>query len=131
MKKKIKIVISLIIIVALIFIPNINSFAASSLDDIVNGASSFLNEGANSGSVPITDDEMRNTSNLLVDVLTVLGIVIIVIWGMVLGIRFIIGSVEEQAEVKKALLPYGVGCVIIFGAFTIWRVVVTIASQLG
>ena len=36
------------------------------------------------------------------------------------------GSVEQKAKVKDSLVPYIVGCTVIFGAFGIWKLVVTI-----
>ena len=41
------------------------------------------------------------------------------------------GSVEEQAKVKQTLVPYVAGCVVLFGAFTIWKIVVTIIQGSG
>ena len=38
-------------------------------------------------------------------------------------------GIEEKAEVKAMLVPYIVGCVILFGAFTIWKVVLTILQN--
>ena len=46
--------------------------------------------------------------------------------GIILGIQFMTGSVEQKAKVKDALVPYIAGCIIIFGAFGIWKLVVTI-----
>ena len=37
-----------------------------------------------------------------------------------------IGSTEEKAEIKKLLLPYVVGCLVVFGAFGIWKFVLTL-----
>ena len=138
MKKIIKIIFCLIIVIALIIMPNQGFAASSSSDnppptfgDVLNAGSSFINSGVNSNTIVPTDESIRATSNLIYNVLPILGILIIIIWGMVLGIKFITGSVEQQAEVKKGLIPYGVGCVIIFGAYTIWSIVVNIASQFG
>ena len=68
-------------------------------------------------------------SNTVYNILFILGIVIAVIWGLVIAIKFITGSVEEKAEVKKTLIPYVAGCVVLFGAFTIWKIVVTILQS--
>ena len=35
-----------------------------------------------------------------------------------------LGSVEQKAEVQKALVPYVIGCIVIAGAFIIWRLVI-------
>ena len=31
-----------------------------------------------------------------------------------------------KAEAKKALVPYAIGCAVVFGSFTIWKIVVTV-----
>ena len=35
-------------------------------------------------------------------------------------------GVEEKAEYKKHLLPFIIGCIVIYGSLGIWRIVVTI-----
>ena len=39
------------------------------------------------------------------------------------------GSSTQKAETKELLIPYVVGCVIIFGAFGIWKLVVNMLNQ--
>ncbi len=39
-------------------------------------------------------------------------------------------SIEEKAEAKKLLVPYVVGCVMVFGGFAIWKLVVTILQSI-
>ena len=39
------------------------------------------------------------------------------------------GSVEQKAKVKDALVPYIVGCIVIFGAFGIWKLVLTLLES--
>lgn len=50
--------------------------------------------------------------------------------GTVLGIQFMVASAEDKAEVKKALVPYVIGCIVIFGAFTIWSIAVNIGQDI-
>ena len=38
-------------------------------------------------------------------------------------------SVEEQAKVKETLIIYAVGCIVTFGAFGIWKMVIEIMKQ--
>ena len=40
------------------------------------------------------------------------------------------GSVEQKAKVKDSLVPYIVGCIVIFGAFGIWKLVIQILNNL-
>ncbi len=130
MKKIIKFVICIIMIIAILIL-NTNSVTASSLGDIINSGSNFINSGANTNAIVPNEEGIRDTSNFIFNIVFTLGIIILIIWGMVLGIKFITGSVEEQADVKKGLFPYGVGCIIIFSGYAIWRIVVIIASQIA
>lgn len=50
--------------------------------------------------------------------------------GTILGIQFMIASAEEKAKVKETLVPYIVGCIVIFGAFTIWSIVVNLGQDI-
>ena len=130
MKKNIKFIICFILLIILIFTLTTSSFAAeSSVGGIISSGQSFINAGANSNTALPTEENIRDMSNLIYNVLFILGIVIMCIWGMVLGIKFITGSVAEQAEVKKSLLPYGAGCAMILCGYIIWKVVVNIAQQ--
>lgn len=38
---------------------------------------------------------------------------------MIIGIKYVTGSVEEKAEYKKTMMPYLIGCFILMGASTI------------
>ena len=52
-----------------------------------------------------------------------------VVVGMVLGIQFMAASADEKAKVKEALMPFVVGCIIVFGAFTIWKIAVNLGND--
>ena len=40
-----------------------------------------------------------------------------------------VGSVDQKAKVKDSLIQYIVGCIVIFGAFGIWKIVLTILEN--
>ncbi len=50
----------------------------------------------------------------IVNGLTTIGTVIAVVGLMILGIKYITGSVEQKAEYKKTMIPYLLGCIFIF-----------------
>lgn len=99
--------------------------ASSSIDDMINDAKSFISQGiikyANDG-----DKSLKNVSNTVYNILLVSGTSIAVIMGAILGIKLMASGVEQKAEVKKLLIPYVVGCIVIFGGFGIWKLAVTI-----
>ena len=121
-----KIIFILVIILTIFFIPT-NHIYASSIGDIISGADDFITEGK--GQQPINSENLKNLSDELYNVLLAIGVVIAVIVGLVLGIQFMTGSVEQKSKIKEALVPYIVGCVVIFGAFGIWKLVVTILQN--
>lgn len=100
------------------------------LDDIFNLADDFFNSGLENEGRVINLGNLQITSNFVYNILLSIAIVVAVIWGMILGIQFLIGSAEQRAETKKALAPYLVGCVVIFGAFGIWAFVVNILQTI-
>ena len=117
-----KVLFVLLIIILLICSTNI--VQATSISNIIKGADEFIKNGSSETS--IDSDNLKKMSDIIYNVLLIIGIVIAVIAGAILGIQFITGSVEQKAKVKDSLIPFVVGCVIIFGAFGIWKLVITI-----
>lgn len=130
----IKIVFAIISIMLIIPLANSTVYATDdrhTVSGIFDGADKFINAGQSKTDMGFNEDTMKDMSNLLYNILLVIGIAIAVIVGMVIGIKFMTGSVEEQAKVKQTLVPYVAGCVVLFGAFTIWKIVVTIIQGSG
>ena len=131
-----KILISFFIILITIFTFTFNSsvYAQTSLDgstgtvdDIMSGADSFVNEGESN--VSIDENLLGETAGFLYNMLLAFGIITAVIVGSILGIKYMIGSVKEKAEYKQTLLAYLISCVVVFGAFGIWKLVINILSS--
>ena len=129
MKKYKKLLINIMVIFIILFNLFIPNAYAGPLQDIMNRAEGFVNNGENGGNV-INNDALKEGSNTLYNVLLVIGIAVAFIWGIVLGIQFITGSLGEKADVKKNLIVYLVGCVIIFGAFGIWKLLLQLLETL-
>jgi hypothetical protein len=97
-----------------------------SAGEIVDEAQGFIDAGkkeTQDKGDPISGENLQAMSSMIYNILLVVGIIIAVAIAVILGIKFVTGGVEGQAEVKSAIIPFVVGCVIIFGAFTIWKVV--------
>lgn len=96
-----------------------------SLDKVMKGADDFLAIGSHS---PVDNDELKETSNILFNVLLGIAMIVAVIVGMVIGINFMVASVDEKAKIKEQLVPYAVGCGVVFGAFGIWKLAITMLA---
>ena len=130
MKKYKKLLINIMVIFIILFNLFIPNAYAGPLQDIMNRADGFVNNGENGGNV-INNDALKEGSNTLYNVLLVIGIAVAFIWGIVLGIQFITGSLGEKADVKKNLIVYIIGCIIIFGAFGIWKLLLQLLQPLA
>ncbi len=90
-------------------------------DDIIAGADRFIQSADTNNT--ISQDASQKAIDLLYNVFLAIGLVVAVAVGIVLGIQFMVASADGKAEVKEKLIPYTVGCVVIFGAFGIWKLV--------
>ncbi len=73
----------------------------------------------------ITPDQITGESNVevdldfidtLTDAVRIIGVFVAVGALMVIGIKYVTGSIEEKANYKKTMIPYIVGCFVLFGA---------------
>lgn len=97
---------------------------------VIGDGDSFIQKGSQHASGIFSTSELQDLSSTIYNVLLVVGIVIAVLLGAVLGVKFMIEGAEGKAEVQKALVPYVIGCIVIFGAFAIWKIVVTVLQGL-
>lgn len=94
--------------------------------EIIDGADAFIEIGEKDANSKINEADLANLSNTIYNILLTVGIIIAFIVGGILGIKYMIGGIEGQAEVKTMLVPYIIGCVVLFGAFTIWKIMVIV-----
>lgn len=125
MIKKVTITLIMTILLCMLFFPH-NIVQATSLSNILGGADNFVNQGKTDADNTLDMEALNNASDLVYNTLLILGTCIAVIIAVVLGIQFITGSVEQKVKVKESLIPFVIGCVVIFGAFGIWRLVIVI-----
>ena len=125
MIKKISLILILILIIS-ITILNGQEVKALSISNIIGGADDFVNSGQAQSENALNTQIITDTSNLIYNTFLIVGVCVAVIVGAVLGIQFITGSVEQKVKVKESLIPFIIGCVVIFGAFGIWRLVIVL-----
>lgn len=133
MKNKIQNIFKIIIIFFIILNIFIPKCKASFWSEIFDGGKEFVNTGKNAIEGSDSDNyidtkEVKNQLDKIYNILFSLGVALTVIIGAILGIKFMIGSVEEQAKIKDSLFPYLVGCIVIYGSFGIWKLIIEILS---
>ena len=103
---------------------NAQNGGSASLDDMMNDADDFVNSSG--GAIKYEQSALQDFSNNFYNIMLSVGVAVAVIMGGILGIKYMASSVEERATTKKTLIAYAVGCVVVFGGFAIWKLVVTI-----
>lgn len=118
-----------IIFISIIVVINITNICnASTLGDTLSGAQDFIQSG--NGNVSINSNNLQETSNSVYNTLLMISFIVVAIVGISLGIKFMMSGVEEKADVKKSLVTFFIGCVVVYGAFGIWKVLVTFLNTL-
>lgn len=130
-KRAIKIILTLIIII--LVTANYNIVQAQerdniTIEDVTGGAKNFIQSGTSQNN-PLDITGVQNVTDVLYNILLAVGIIVAVVVGLLIGIKYMTGSVAQKSETKQLLLPYIVGCVVIFGAFGIWKIVVELLNQ--
>ena len=120
-----------ILVISIIFLL-LSIFPSTVFSGWVSDAQSFLDAqyGADKTDksddfvIEIDQDMIQEASAGIYNMFRAVGMIITVVVGIILGITFMVASANDKAEVKEALIPYLVGCIVIFGAFGIWEIVV-------
>ena len=124
---KINKVIIKVLIISTIFFIFLNMQNTVNAGEFIGNARDFI--GLAGDDEVISEDGLKQISNSLLSILIPVGIVVSVLVTARLGAQFMWGSTENKAEVKQALVPWGISIFVLFSAYTIWKVVVDILSS--
>lgn len=121
MKIKLKLIIVMILIVFL-------SFGFSSIvtaRGVDTGRWGHIYDNPQEG-----NDGIFTIGNTIIGVIQIVSAGIAVIMLIMLGIRYAISSPNQRADIKKGMVPFIIGAVILFGATSLIKLVVGFTEQL-
>lgn len=75
-------------------------------------------------------EPLTNKFGVIIDVIKTFGTIATVIWLLILGIKYMVGSVTERADYKKSMIPYIIGVVIFFSLTQILGIIIGIAGNI-
>lgn len=78
-----------------------------------------------------TSVKYSSTVRSLIGYINVIGVVISVIVLIVIGIKYLLGSVEEKAEYKKTMMGYLIGALLLFSTTTIANILYNIGISIS
>lgn len=108
------------------------------LSDILDDGKDFINDGKDKATTTVAADridtldtsELQDGSDDIFNMLLAVGTVVVVIVGAVLGIQFMTAGIDKKVDVKQALFPYLISSIIMFSAFAIWDLIITIMKDI-
>lgn|SRR5574344_1194081 len=106
MKKKIVISIITIILCFVAFVPSFVCAKEPDKDSNLNNIYISANGG-------FGDAKLQNKTGEILGLIQVIGYVTAVVMATVMGIKYILASPEGKADLKKTMLPFAIGCIIL------------------
>lgn len=118
-----KIVISLLLILLSVTMIANTSMAVD--DSVVN-----TRKYNPSASIGKNSSEFRSLVGNILFFIRLIGSIVSVVALIVIGIKFMLGGVEQKAEYKKRMLPYIVGMILLFGGVNLLSIIYGVVSKM-
>ncbi len=123
MKRKI---IGIILICVTLIIAIVNVNYAADTDNVLIDPDQYK---PNSQTIVTGADSLFDVGNMIIGVVRIVGSVLSVIVLAVIGIKYMLGSVEERADYKTSMGPYIWGAVLVFGITNILAIIMDVISS--
>ena len=98
-------------------------------DDVLTNLDSYNPTGV--GDDAGTSATIEKMTSKILTVISNIGIAVSVIVLAILGVKYMIGSVEEKAEYKQEMVPYLIGTFILFGITSIVRILIAFGQTIN
>ena len=124
---KIKKVISVIVLVVMLVL-SISGISNAAVTTEINPSNYYP------GYNPLTESDYQvafNHTSTILNAITTVGIVVAIVTTMVLGIKYMFGSIEQRAEYKKTMIPMLVGAALLFTVSTLVAMIYNIMQDVN
>lgn len=120
LKNVIRIIVILLFIICLMY-----SSYSYAMD-----VSSSLGDLNSYGQTTQNSNTFENMVGKFITIIQTVGSIISVICLIIIGIKYMIGSVEQKAEYKKVLLPYVIGASLVFATTNLLGIIYSVITGL-
>ena len=114
MKKTVRIISTILLTIMLVTSIAGVVFAAPDIDKTIGDI-----DGAKAGDTT----KVTNIGGKIINIIQVVGIVVAIAVVLIIGIKYMTGSVEQKAEYKKVMIPYIIGAVLSVAGTSIVKVI--------
>lgn len=113
-----KVIKTVMIVVFIIILTSLSHVQA--IGDIVSSGDEFINRGSNA---VITEGEAIDQFISIGKILAQVATIVLVVVGLILGIKYMISGADEKANIKQKLIWYVISIVLVYGAVGIFSIV--------
>lgn len=99
------------------------------IGDILSQSENWTQTGSQHTGETMDTKELKETSDTLYNLLLAIATAVAIIVGAILGVQYMTAGIDKKVEVKESLFPYLISCIVVFGSLGIWKLVVTVMSQ--
>lgn len=133
MNKKIISIVMVVMMCISINLFSTNVYAAPTADSGGSATSSWTTVNPDSYKPGRMEgaDRVKDMGNVIIGTIQIIGTILSVIVLVVLGIKYMVGSVEEKASYKKSMMPYVLGAVMVFAITNLLGIIVNITNNLN
>ena len=114
MKKTVRIISTILLRIMLVTSIAGVVFAAPDIDKTIGDI-----DGAKAGDTT----KVTTIGGKIINIIQVVGIVVAIAVVLIIGIKYMTGSVEQKAEYKKVMIPYIIGAVLLVAGTSIVKVI--------
>ena len=99
-----------------------------SFDEMRAAIAGWTDKGSK-GDTGIDAGGMKSIVAPIINILTAIGIFVIVAVTIIMGIKYMFATPDQAAKLKQQLIGLVVSAVVVLGATAIWKIVYTVLSQ--
>ena len=121
--------ITLILIIGVMLTISTITYAGSvpDFDGIASQAKNFIEVGQSGNKIPV--QKIAEIIKPIARILLGIGTVIVVVVAVVMGIKYVTGTPDQQAKLKTQLIGLAVSIFVLYGAYGIWSLAYTFMTS--
>lgn len=121
-----KLIKNFILILMILFMTLLSfSSVAYAKIDVIENPDYFYNTSSRG-----EEAELNKKAGVILGVINTIGVVVSIVTLMVVGIKYMLGSVEEKAEYKKSMGMYLLGAFLVFSITTLPNILYNVSSNM-
>lgn len=132
MNKSIKIIMLAIIVIMFTCCSSVQASGGTStsggFSNVISSGQSFIDKG--SSGIKISEQEAINQFLPIGRILVQIATIVLVIVGLILGIKYMTSGADQKANVKLKLIWYVISVVLVYGAVGIFNIVRSIMGNI-